>query len=278
MGRIEAICLSLRKGEKKTPQPSARFIAGHGIEGDAHAGPWHRQISLLAAEDVEWMRERGSPDLGPGDFAENLVVTGQDLRALGLGSRLRIGATTELSVTQLGKVCHQRCAIYYRTGDCIMPRLGVFARVVRDGTVVAGDMVGVLEIVPRNSLQAVILTIADRRSPRETTEKSCATVTRLLKEVLGAHVYASETIRDDRERLAARLRHYCDGHSIDMVLVVGRRVAAAPSMTGGAQAPAMVRNGAYILDLPGSERRAAAALLSSLPVLRSLQTRGATAA
>ena len=115
MARVEAICVSVRKGEKKTPQPSARFVAGHGIEGDAHAGAWHRQVSLLAAEDIERMRARGLPDVRPGDFAANVVVSGINLSALSLGSRLRLGAHTELNVTQIGKVCHHRCAIYARS-------------------------------------------------------------------------------------------------------------------------------------------------------------------
>lgn len=266
MGRIEAICVSVRKGEKKTAQPSAPFLAGHGIDGDAHAGPWHRQVSLLAAEDIERMRERGLPDVKPGDFAENLVVSGVNLGAIGLGSRLRLGADTDLNVTQLGKVCHHRCAIYHQTGDCIMPRLGVFARVVHGGTVVLGDAVDVLDVVPRHSLQAVILTLPNRSSPRETTGSPAATLARLLKNVLGAHVYASEAVPKDRDQIEARLQHYSLGHSIDVVLVVGRSGTGARSMTGP-----VIRNGAFILDLPGSERRATAALLSSLPTLRSLQ-------
>jgi MOSC domain-containing protein YiiM len=278
MGRIEAICVSVRKGVKKTAQPSAWFVAGHGIDGDAHAGPWHRQVSLLSADDVERMRQRGLRDVKPGDFAENLVVSGVNLGALGLGSRLRLGAHTDLNVTQIGKVCHQRCAIYYQTGDCIMPRLGVFARVVHDGRVVAGDGVDVLDVVPRNNLQAVILTIRDRCSPRETSGRSAAALERLLTNILGAHVYASEALPDDRDLIAARLRHYGHGHSIDLVVVVGRSRPVAPGLTAGADRPATLLNGAFILDVPGSEHRAVAALLSSLPALRSLQTRGTTAA
>jgi MOSC domain-containing protein YiiM len=130
------------------------------MEGDAHAGPWHRQVSLLAAEDTEEMR-RTLPDLKPGGFAENLLLSGVDLSALGLGSRLRLGGETDLTVTQLGKACHRRCAIYYQAGDCIMPRLGLFARVLRGGTVVTGDTAEVLWVVPRKKLQAVILTIGE---------------------------------------------------------------------------------------------------------------------
>ena len=279
MGRIEAVCLSVRKGEKKTPNACARFVAGHGIDGDAHAGPWHRQVSLLAAEDIEEMRERGLRNVKPGDFAENVVVSGVSLSALGLGSHLRLGANIDLNVTQIGKVCHHRCAIYYQTGDCIMPRLGVFARVVHDGTAVAGDAVDVLDIVPRTSLQAVILTIVDRSSPRETIGgRSAATLERLLENALGAHVYAAETVPDDPDRIAARLSHYRQGHSIDVVLILGRGGAVAPGTTTELERLVPSRKGACILDLPGSERRATAALLALIPALRSLQTRGTPAA
>ena len=119
MGRVEAVCISEQKGERKQRLSSAVFVENHGIERDAHAGPWHRQVSLLAAEDVQAMKEKGLPDLKPGDFAENVLVTGVRLSELGLGSRLRLGETVELAITQRGKVCHTRCAIYEQTGDCM---------------------------------------------------------------------------------------------------------------------------------------------------------------
>ena len=112
MGTVDAICISRRKGEKKSPMASVRLMKNYGIEGDAHAGARHRQISILAAQDVEGMRRKGLPNLKAGDFAENLVVSGLDLTKLGLGSRLRVGRGAELTVTQLGKICHARCAIY----------------------------------------------------------------------------------------------------------------------------------------------------------------------
>ncbi|HEY4761808.1 MAG TPA: MOSC domain-containing protein, partial [Thermoguttaceae bacterium] len=102
MGRVEAVCTSHKKGQRKSPVPVARLVAGQGIEGDAHAGPWHRQISILAAEDVEQVRHNGLADIKHGDFAENLVLSGVDLDGLGLGSRLRFGSQVELSITQLG--------------------------------------------------------------------------------------------------------------------------------------------------------------------------------
>ncbi|MDP6490626.1 MAG: molybdopterin-binding protein [Kiritimatiellia bacterium] len=220
-GRIDAICLSARKGERKTPVEQARLVAQQGFEGDAHAGDWHRQVSLLAAGDVDDMKAKGLPDLKAGDFAENLVVSGIDLYPLGLGSRLRIGNGVELSVSQLGKTCHAHCAIYHQTGDCIMPRLGVFARVLTGGEIKEGDAVEIMECVPRDTLQVVVLTISDRCSRGEAEDTAGPAVARRLEAGLGAHLYQLEVIPDEQEQIAARMKHYADGHSIDLVVAVG---------------------------------------------------------
>lgn len=137
MARIEAICLSERRGTCKTPVASARLVEGHGIENDAHAGNWHRQISLLSAEKIEAFRKRGAP-VTDGSFGENLVVSGVDLAELPVGTQLSIGQAL-LETTQIGKECHQHCAIHAAVGDCIMPREGVFARVLRGGLIHVGD-------------------------------------------------------------------------------------------------------------------------------------------
>jgi len=122
----------------------ADLIAGHGLEGDAHAGPWHRQLSLLDGAAVRAL-ESGGPPFPPGTFGENLRLEGVDLAALGPGSRLTVGGC-ELRVTQVGKTCHTRCGVWERTGDCVMPRAGVFAEVVRSGRVAPGDPVEVVEV------------------------------------------------------------------------------------------------------------------------------------
>ena len=128
MPRIEALCVSEKKGERKHPVDSAVFLEKLGIEGDAHAGKWHRQVSLLSLEDIETVRSNGLPDIKPGDFAENVITSGLDINSFGLGTRLRLGRDVVLSITQIGKVCHSPCKIYRLTGDCIMPRVGLFAR------------------------------------------------------------------------------------------------------------------------------------------------------
>lgn len=142
MGRVIAVCTSSVKGERKTPVAQAELRIGHGLAGDAHAGDWHRQVSLLALESIRKMQALGL-QVAPGDFAENVTTEGVELASLPLKSRLKVGPTL-LEITQIGKECHTRCAIYYQAGDCVMPKEGVFARVIRGGTVTAGDLVEII--------------------------------------------------------------------------------------------------------------------------------------
>jgi MOSC domain-containing protein YiiM len=130
---ILSVNISERTGVQKTPVARALLKEGHGIQGDAHAGDWHRQVSLLADEDVATMRGRGV-ELGFGDFAENITTRGVDLGSLPIGARLELG-TALLEITQIGKECHHGCAIFQAVGDCVMPRRGVFARVLRGGEI-----------------------------------------------------------------------------------------------------------------------------------------------
>ncbi len=140
--RVLSVNVSPGKGERKKPVERVTLREEHGIEADGHAGPWHRQVSLLAQESIDKMVAKGL-DVGPGDFAENLTTAGIDLLSLPVGSRIEVGPAL-LEITQLGKVCHDRCAIYYQAGDCVMPREGVFARVIRGGEVSAGDAIVVV--------------------------------------------------------------------------------------------------------------------------------------
>jgi len=130
---ILSINISGRKGVQKSPVKQAVLRPGHGIEGDAHAGAWHRQVSLLANEDIQIMRGRGV-EIHFGDFAENITTEGIELAALPVGTRLYLGEAV-LEVTQIGKKCHNDCAIYQALGECVMPRRGIFARVIHGGTI-----------------------------------------------------------------------------------------------------------------------------------------------
>jgi MOSC domain-containing protein YiiM len=137
-GNILAVCVSHRKGIRKRNVGQAVFQEGFGIETDAHAGKWHRQVSLLAWESIEKMRAKGL-NVNAGSFAENLTTRGIDLLSLPLGQRLRVGPEVVLEITQIGKECHTRCAIYYLAGDCVMPTEGLFARVIHGGVVRMAD-------------------------------------------------------------------------------------------------------------------------------------------
>lgn len=147
MGKILAVCTSENTGERKKNIGEGMLVAGHGLEGDAHAGDWHRQVSLLAMESIKKMQEKGL-DVGPGDFAENLTTEGIDLVSLPIGTNLKIGPEALGEVTQIGKKCHARCAIYYQAGDCVMPREGIFVRVLKGGRVKVGDSVEVVADSP----------------------------------------------------------------------------------------------------------------------------------
>jgi len=141
-GKVLAVNISEDKGTKKKNIQTCAVVKDHGLKNDAHAGPWHRQVSLLANESIQKMREKGL-NVGFGDFAENITTEGIELVHLPIGTDIRIGSSVVLKVTQIGKVCHDRCAIYYQAGDCIMPREGIFAEVMTEGKVKVGDEITV---------------------------------------------------------------------------------------------------------------------------------------
>lgn len=144
-GTIVSVNTSVKKGQVKRPVESAELAAGRGIAGDAHRDFGHRQVSLLAIEDIEAQKARAGGDaavpLGPGAFAENLTTRGLDLGALALGDELVVGGAVRLRVTQIGKDCHTKCAVYHLTGDCIMPTRGIFCEVLSGGLVRPGDVI-----------------------------------------------------------------------------------------------------------------------------------------
>ena len=296
-GTIDAICISEAKGERKKQVQSASLVENHGIKGDAHVGEWHRQVSLLDAGDIDDMKAKGLPELKHGDFAENIVLSGVDLSVLGLGSRLKVGNDAELIFTQIGKVCHAHCAIYHQTGDCIMPRLGIFARVSKGGEIKVGDEIVVTHAVPRTSFQCVVLTISDRCSRGEATDTAGPAVAALLRSSISAHIYAEEIIPDELEEIKSRLSHYCDGHSIDLVCAVGGTGFSPRDVTPEAisalierptpgfdevmrykslnktphamlsRAKSGIRKSTLLISLPGSERASVENLEAILPAL-----------
>ena len=140
-GHIVAISISKKRGIPKSNVPMANLIENHGIEGDVHAGNWHRQVSFLALESIDKMRKAGLPSLRPGAFAENITTEFIDIPHIKVGTRVRIGKEAILEITQIGKECHHHCAIYRKIGDCVMPKEGIFAIVIKSGQIYEGDEV-----------------------------------------------------------------------------------------------------------------------------------------
>jgi len=142
-GTVVAVCISKRKGTPKTDVGSGHVEEGFGFASDAHGGDWHRQVSLLSVEQIATMKEKGL-EVGPGSFAENLTTKDFDLGSVKVGDRLKVGESVILEVTQIGKECHTKCAIYHKVGECIMPEQGVFAKVVKGGDVKSGDSISLV--------------------------------------------------------------------------------------------------------------------------------------
>jgi MOSC domain-containing protein YiiM len=140
---IVSIALSKKKGTPKETVETADLLVDHGLRGDAHAGPWHRQVSFLAAESIEKARGRGL-DVGFGDFAENIATRGVNWLEVPIGTLVNLGNSAVVEITQIGKECHTRCAIYYRAGDCIMPKEGIFGKVLEGGSIRKGDAIRIV--------------------------------------------------------------------------------------------------------------------------------------
>ena len=144
-GKVKAISISTQKGVSKTNVKEAKLIKDYGIEGDIHSGKWHRQVSFLAFESIEEMRKSGFPNLRPGSFAENITTQSIDIHNIKEGTQIKIGEDAELKVTQIGKECHSKCLINIEVGDCIMPREGVFTKVIKGGIIKVGDNIFVVD-------------------------------------------------------------------------------------------------------------------------------------
>lgn len=141
--KIVSLAVSRKKGTRKQTVDRVKAISNYGIEGDAHAGDWHRQVSFLASESIEQSRQAGL-DVSFGDFAENIATTGIDWKKIAVGTRVRLGSSVLVEITQIGKECKTRCAIFYQAGDCIMPKEGVFGKVIQGGDIRCGDEVEIL--------------------------------------------------------------------------------------------------------------------------------------
>ena len=216
-GTVVAVCTSDRKGQKKATG-AITLVRGHGIAGDFHAGTWHRQVSLLEKEKIDGMREKGL-DLDDGAFGENIITHGIDLHGLAMGRRLRVGEDAVVRLTQRGKECHVRCPIYYAAGECIMPTEGIFARVVRGGSLRAGDRIAADPAL--DALRFAVLTLSDKGSRGERVDSSGPLAVELLQKALGGHLVVLEVLPDDREAIERRLAQLADDEICDLVVTTG---------------------------------------------------------
>jgi len=218
MPRIKNLCVSSRRGEQKDAVDSVRFKADFGIIGDAHAGDWHRQISLLSENDLQALKQTA---IRPGMFAENLVISHLDFSAIGVGTRIQLGDSVVLSVTQAGKDLHPHANLVRVSGDHIMAHAGLYARVECGGEARVGDQLRILELVPSHRFQAVVLTISDRCSRGESIDTAGPAVKNMLTKSLQARIHHAEIIPDDKNTIMDKLIHYCDHYSIDLLFTVG---------------------------------------------------------
>ena len=218
-GTVRAVCISERKGTEKHPVAAgAYFRPNHGIEGDAHAGNWHRQVSLLNYEKVEEFNARGG-DAKDGAFGENILVTGIDFRSLPVGSILTCGAV-KLRMTQIGKECHTHCAIYHRVGDCIMPREGVFAEVLTEGWIRPGDQ---MEVTPPSAdapFTAAVIVMSDKASAGARTDLSGPEAARILSEA-GFEVVEQLVIPDEPAQIQKQLIRLADQRQVSLIITSG---------------------------------------------------------
>ena len=217
-GRVIAVCISEKKGTQKKEVPSVKLVPDWGIENDAHAGKWHRQVSLLALEKIEAFREKRA-DVDYGAFGENIVAEGFDFRTLPVGTRFRIGDAL-LELSQIGKECHTHCAIYHQVGDCIMPREGVFTVVLRGGTVKAGDEIEMIDADPDRPFTAAWITLSDKGAAGEREDKSGPLIGEMLTGA-GYNVVEGLLIPDDPETLKRQLIRLADQRQVNVIFTTG---------------------------------------------------------
>lgn len=218
MGKILGICVSEKRGTQKKEVNEAILKENWGIEGDAHAGDWHRQVSLLSFEKIEAFRERGA-DVDFGSFGENLIVEGYDLRRLPVGTRFRIGEAV-LELTQIGKECHSHCEIYKKMGDCIMPREGVFTEVVKGGRIRKGDAVEMEAPSPDRPYTAAVITLSDKGIKGEREDKSGPKICELA-EAAGYQIRETLLLADGIEPLKSQLIRLADQRQMDVIFTTG---------------------------------------------------------
>lgn len=217
-GIIKAVCLSEAKGTEKRPVASVTLIVNHGLSGDAHAGNWHRQVSLLSADKVDEFNARGGK-AEMGAFGENILVSGIDFKRLPVGSILRAGEVV-LKMSQIGKECHSHCQIFHRVGDCIMPREGVFATVEHGGELHAGMELTVEPPPVDAPLRAAVMTLSDKGFAGERVDTSGPRAAQLLSEA-GYDVVELVLLPDAQKKIERELIRLADSRQVDLIITTG---------------------------------------------------------
>lgn len=218
MGVLKGICVSKKRGTKKVEVAEAMLVENYGIESDAHAGNWHRQVSLLSLEKIEAFREKGA-QVSFGDFGENLIIDGFDFRSLPVGTIFTIGDAV-LKMTQIGKECHTHCQIYQTMGECIMPREGVFAVVLKGGQIRNGDTVEMVPVPSDAPLTAAVITLSDKGSKGEREDKSGPVIVKMLEEA-GYEIIESNILPDEQKLLENELIRLSDQRQVNLILTTG---------------------------------------------------------
>ncbi len=244
MGVVRAVCTSERRGIQKKDVGTADFQVGFGIKGDAHGGNWHRQVSLLSAEKIDAFNQKGA-GVKPGAFGENLVVEGYDFRNLPVGTRFQCNDVI-LEMTQIGKECHTHCQIYQKMGECIMPTQGVFAQVIRGGSISVGDEMRMLEDKDTRYTAAVV-TMSDKGAKGEREDTSGPLICKMLEKA-GYRVAEKLLIPDDQARIERELTRLSDGRQVNLILTTGGTGFSERDRTPEATMAVATRNAPGIAD------------------------------
>lgn len=294
MGKILGICISEKRGTEKHEIQEANLVKDWGIEGDAHGGKWHRQVSLLSFEKIEAFRAKGA-EVDFGAFGENLIIEGYDLRTLPVGTRFQIGDVV-LELTQIGKECHSHCQIYQRMGDCIMPREGVFTEVIESGHIKIGDEITMIPPKKDRPFTAAVITLSDKGAAGEREDKSGPKIVEMIKEA-GYDVKETLLLPDGRTALEKQLIRLADQRQINVIFTTGgtgfaerdvtpeATIAVCERMANGiadairnysmtitpramfSRAVSGIRKRTLIINLPGSPKAVQEALEFLLPHL-----------
>lgn len=215
--KIQSLNISETKGVRKTPVDKIELVNDFGIKDDAHAGKWHRQVSLLALESIEKMAKQGL-DVKSGDFAENITTEGLDLTSCSIGDIITVNGI-DLIISQLGKTCHQRCAIFYQAGgDCVMPREGIFAVVRGNGEIKTGDDILYKK---KDGLSVAVITMSDKGSKGERVDETGPAVVKMLEDNMKVAFKRTEILADNQQELENSLKYYADIQKVDLVITNG---------------------------------------------------------